>query len=103
MLFGKDEVLVAAKHLVDDVCVLREDVREVTYYHVMFDKHEIVRSHGCLSESFDVHGEFAAKDEAVRREIQTLYPELEHSEASAQPVARPTTRQYEAEAIKAYG
>lgn len=52
MLFFTSDVLVPARHLVGAFGIL-EDVREapVTYFHLLFDNHEIILSEGCWSES----------------------------------------------------
>lgn len=77
-LFGTDEVLVAAKHLLAlDGVELAEDVTEVTYVHVLFDRHEVVYAEGAQSESLYT-GEQAllAVGEPARAEILALFPEL---------------------------
>jgi hypothetical protein len=51
--WGADEVLVPARALVDGVRVAVDGAAaEVTYYHLVFDRHEIVESEGLLSESY---------------------------------------------------
>ena len=77
-LFGTDEVLVAAKHLLSlDGVELAEDVTEVTYVHVLFDRHEVVYAEGAQSESLYT-GEQAlrAVGDSARAEIFALFPEL---------------------------
>lgn len=51
-LFDSDEVLIPAKKLVGapGISVARE-VRHVTYWHILFDRHEIVFSNGAPTES----------------------------------------------------
>ncbi len=52
-LFGADEVLVAARDLVDDHAVLMDRrLREVTYIHLLLDCHSIVFANGLEAESF---------------------------------------------------
>ena len=51
LLFGEAEVLVPAKALIDGEGIIPAPVEEVTYHHILFDRHEIVRSNGILSES----------------------------------------------------
>ncbi len=71
------EILAAATDLVTLGLASVEEVRSVTYYHVMFDAHEIVWANGCWSESF--LPEAAALDglhDAQLREILTIFPEL---------------------------
>lgn len=52
-LFNTDEVLVAAKHLVNG-STIRRDIgqREVTYVHLLLPRHEIVFANGVETESF---------------------------------------------------
>ncbi|MFN6951969.1 MAG: Hint domain-containing protein [Albidovulum sp.] len=71
------EILVAAIDLVTLGLAVVEAVESVTYYHLMFDDHEIIWANGCWSESF--LPEAAALEglhEAQLREILTIFPEL---------------------------
>ncbi|WP_166417326.1 Hint domain-containing protein [Cochlodiniinecator piscidefendens] len=53
MLFNTPEVLVAAKDLINDHTVMVDrSVREVTYHHLLLDRHEIVWANGVETESF---------------------------------------------------
>lgn len=89
LLFGVPEVLVAAKHLVDDDRILRREGGTVTYYHIMFDQHEIVYADGTPCESFHP-GQVGVTgmDDAQREEIFALFPELEQDFAEFGPLAR---------------
>jgi hypothetical protein len=79
MLFGDDEVLVAAKHLVNDSTILRVEGGTVEYFHMLFDTHEIVFAEGAPSESFHPGQEgWGALAEEARAEILALFPELEN-------------------------
>lgn len=51
LFFGDSEVFVAAKHLVNDITVRRVPGGRVTYWHLVFDRHEVVFSEGVPSES----------------------------------------------------
>ncbi|WP_225026762.1 Hint domain-containing protein [Xinfangfangia pollutisoli] len=52
-LFNTDEVLVAAEDLVNDTTVLVDKMlREVTYHHLLLDRHDIVFANGVETESF---------------------------------------------------
>ncbi len=77
MLFGQEQVLIAAKHLLDGDRIFRRIGGDVTYYHFMFDRHEIVFSQGVPSESF-LPGKAAMRglDCQSRDEILALFPEL---------------------------
>ena len=77
LAFGENEVLAAAKHLVNDHNVLRREGGEVDYYHILFDAHEIVFAEGCPSESFHPgQAGLDALDEAAREELFELFPQL---------------------------
>lgn len=52
-LFSADEVLVAARDLIDDTAIMRDrSLRGVTYIHMMLPRHEIVFANGVATESF---------------------------------------------------
>lgn len=73
------EGLVRAKHLVNDHSILVDNsLEEITYFHILFDKHEIIRADGIWSESF-YPGEYTMKtaEEKVREEVVFHFPELE--------------------------
>lgn len=77
-MFGTEEVLVAAKQLLEiDGIEIAEDVAEVEYFHLLFDRHEIILSNGAETESLYT-GEQALKaiGVAAREEIFALFPEL---------------------------
>ncbi len=98
MLFGDDEVLVAAKHLVNDSTILREIGGEVEYFHMLFDTHEIVFAEGAPSESFHP-GQvgWGALAEEAREEILALFPELASGDfAEYGTSARRTLKAHEA-------
>ncbi|MBK4217862.1 Hint domain-containing protein [Paracoccus caeni] len=77
-LFDENEVMLAAKHLVGLPGIEAINPAEgVTYLHLLFDRHELVRSNGCLTESlFTGPQAMLAVGPAARREIQSLFPEL---------------------------
>lgn len=77
LAFGDDEVLVAAKHLVNHDRIYRRTGDKVRYFHVMFDAHEIISSDGVYSESF-LFSELALSgfEAAQAAEINALFPEL---------------------------
>ncbi|WP_370630881.1 Hint domain-containing protein [Maritimibacter sp. DP1N21-5] len=77
-LFGTDEVLVAARDLIDDRRVVRDvGVSEVTYVHLMLPRHEVVFANGLETESFLPEGEaLAAVEDAQRDRLFAVAPEL---------------------------
>lgn len=79
LLFGETEVLVAAKHLVNDHNVrIDYAAQEVRYFHLMFDHHHIVFSEGDVaSESYFVRAPARnSADAETRSEVTRLFPEL---------------------------
>lgn len=77
VLFGEEEVLAAAKHLVNGDSIFADEGGEVEYFHILFDQHEMVMGNGCWSESFHPGEEgFDALSSAAREEIFGLFPEL---------------------------
>lgn len=77
-LFGEAEVLVAAKDLVNGWSVTRCEGGEVTYVHLMFDRHQVVFSEGLATESF-LPGPQTIQllDAPVMEELLALFPELD--------------------------
>lgn len=78
LLFGESEVLVPAKHLVGQIDATRALPSEgVTYIHILFDSHEIVKSDGIWTESFQpAERTLSAMEAEVRDEILALFPTL---------------------------
>ena len=93
LYFGTEEVLVPAIHLMDGKAV-RQRLSAVTYVHLMFDRHQIVQTHGLWSESYQP-GErtLAAMPDPQRDELLKLFPDL--CEPGAYPAARQTLKGYE--------
>lgn len=103
LLFGEPEVLVAAVHLVDGDRITRAPRPEVTYIHLMFDRHEIVLAGGVPSESFNPGIAFLQRDHATRTELAALFPHLPDpcvTGISLLPPARPIPRGGEARALR---
>ncbi|MDO5648201.1 Hint domain-containing protein [Paracoccus sp. (in: a-proteobacteria)] len=77
-MFGTDEVLVAAKQLLQiDGIDIATDLDTVTYYHFLFDQHEIVMSNGAETESLFTGPEaLKTVSDAAREEIFALFPQL---------------------------
>ncbi|WP_304616033.1 Hint domain-containing protein [Paracoccus sp. (in: a-proteobacteria)] len=92
-MFGATEVLVAARHLLDLPGVeIDRDATGVTYVHLLFDRHELLRSNGLVTESlYTGRQALKAVGAAARREIAMLFPEILDLDHDPQP-ARPLTR-----------
>ena len=75
---GEAEVLVRAIHLVK-AGHLRQDHsgRPVTYHHLLFDRHQIIRAEGLWSESYyPGPATMLGHDPATQAELLCLFPEL---------------------------
>ncbi|MGB0967165.1 MAG: Hint domain-containing protein [Halocynthiibacter sp.] len=89
LLFGEQEVLVPARALVNGETICLEQGGEVEYFHVMFDKHEIIYSEGAPTESFFPGGiGLNSLESATQEEIYTLFPELREDPSSYGKSAR---------------
>lgn len=77
-LFNTDEVLVAARELVNGSTITVDlMVREVTYVHLLLSKHEILWANGVETESFHPAGaDLATLDAMDRRRLLHMMPEL---------------------------
>ncbi|MFV1800465.1 Hint domain-containing protein [Phaeobacter sp. Ay1a-4a] len=103
LLFGSNEVLVAAVHLINDRDIRRARTLDVTYIHLLFDQHEIICADGAWSESFQPGDlTLAGMDMAQRSELCQLFPELE-SMGQAFPTARRSLRSHEARVLLSAG
>lgn len=81
--FDEPEVLVAAKHLIGGLGMHEVNSFGTTYIHFLFDRHEILLSNGCWSESFQPE-DYSLKGlgNAQRSEIHELFPELKTPKAT---------------------
>lgn len=103
LLFGESEVLVAARDLVNDRSVRRREGGEVTYVHLLFDRHQVVFSDGLETESF-LPGPQTTKsfEREIVAEISAIFPELDTETGSGySPAARRTLKRYEADLLRA--
>ncbi|MFD1880684.1 Hint domain-containing protein [Paracoccus pacificus] len=77
-MFGTDEVLVAAKLLCAlDGIEIAAGVGEVEYFHLLFDRHEVIIANDAEAESLYTGPEaLKSVGPAGREEILTIFPEL---------------------------
>ncbi|MDQ7263146.1 Hint domain-containing protein [Paracoccus sp. PS-1] len=87
---GAAEVLVAAKHLTGIKGIeLVDDCEALTYYHLLFDRHEIVCSEGALTESLFTGPEaLKSVSPEARAEILALFPGLLSESGAREPARR---------------
>jgi Ca2+-binding RTX toxin-like protein len=97
MLFGASEVFSAAKHLVNGTTIRERAGRFVSYYHLMFDRHEVIFAEGAATESFHVsdHSLTGVAD-AARDELFALFPELRSMPTRHGDTARKCLKSHEA-------
>ncbi|MEM9899185.1 MAG: Hint domain-containing protein, partial [Pseudomonadota bacterium] len=77
-MFGQSDALVSAIQLVQLPGVFIDyDVDDVSYYHILLQKHEIVFAEGTPTESLFL-GEYTLQSlsDAAREEVYTLFPDL---------------------------
>jgi len=99
--FASSEILAPAKGLINDTTIRPvDDLAEIEYVHVMFEKHEIVTVDNLQSESFFA-GDTAVStlDQASRRELFDLFPELAVDQSSFGSAARKTLKVREAKVL----
>ena len=100
LLFAEREVMIPAKHLINGSDVVIEPKAEITYFHMLFDQHEVVFANGAATESFHPgHEGLGAIDAAAREELFTLFPELRSDPRHYGDTARMVLRAYEARAL----
>ncbi len=100
LLFGENEVLIPAIHLIDGKSVQREAMETVTYIHIMFEQHEIIFAQGVATESFHP-GSFGVDCLApkARDELFTLFPQMRSDLSSYGQSARTSLRATEAKVL----
>lgn len=95
LFFGEPEVLMPVKALMNGETILPAPVTSVTYYHILFERHEVVISNGLRSESLHPGNmAISALDEADIVSLGEAFDDLMFRET-----ARPVLRTYEARAV----
>ncbi|MCV2876756.1 Hint domain-containing protein [Rhodobacteraceae bacterium XHP0102] len=84
VLFEEPEVLIAAKHLVGVAGIDRCPGGVVDYFHILFDRHEVILSNGCWTESLHPGQQsLDGFEKEAADEILSLFPELAGAEGVA--------------------
>jgi len=102
LLFGEPEVLVKAKDLVNDQTIrIDRSKPQITYFHLLFDTHEILLSNGMATESFMPGPEtLLGYDQATQDELLRLFPSLEGGvDKGFGHTARPALKSYESNVL----
>lgn len=101
LYFGQNEVLVAAKHLVNDNTIRQVSGGSVRYIHLLFETHQIVFGQGVPSESYFPGHAQNASDDAVENETRQLFPKLADLKEEAMQTVRPVLKRAEAALLAA--
>lgn len=97
LLFAEQEVLVAAKHMINDHSVMQLPCPRVTYIHMMFDRHQIVYAEGVATESFHAADyALSGMGPATRDAMFSAFPELRGDVSAYGPTARTCLKAHEA-------
>ncbi|WP_417726936.1 Hint domain-containing protein [Roseovarius sp.] len=100
LLFGEHQVLVAAKHLVNDRTIRVEPCAGVVYWHFLLDQHHVVFAEAAPTESlFPGQHSLNAVGEVERDEILAYFPMLADDDYSFD-TSRYTLRAFEAQALR---
>lgn len=101
LLTGDVEALASARDLVNDASIYRHPMAEVEYFHLLFDRHEIIMTEGAATESY--HPLLPDADQrarATQEELLSLFPHLQAEAAAFGPAARLTMDAGEARLFK---
>ncbi|MDA5094450.1 Hint domain-containing protein [Aliiroseovarius sp. KMU-50] len=92
--------MIPARHLINGHTITQEECGSVTYYHLLFDRHEVIYGEGAPSKSFHPgHQGLAAVNDASREELFNMFPELRTAPNSYGTTARMVLRGFEARAL----
>lgn len=99
LYYGSCEILVQAQHLVDGHSIRRrKEEGTVSYYHLLFDRHEILTADGVLSESFQPGKQTEVSfDPALNDTLQQVMKQHNLSDMRS---ARPSLKKYEAAVLQ---
>lgn len=103
LVAGEAEVLAPALHFLGLPGVARDAAAGgVSYFHLLFDRHQIVRSAGLWTESFQpAAATLSGMESGPRDELLQLFPELCATDPTRYPAARSTVKRHEARLILA--
>ena len=89
-LFNADEVLIKAEDLINDVTIAVDHaLREVTYIHILLDRHNIVWANGMETESFHPSNTALDTIDAGQRDrLMSILPDIARNPAAYGEYAR---------------
>lgn len=96
LYFGDPEVFLSARHMVNGTSITVTDRDLVGYYHLMFDRHEVIYAEGAPAESFHPGKQgLRALSDASRADLFARFPLLRSDTNSYGPTARPCLKGFE--------
>lgn len=100
--YGESEILVPAKALLNDLSItVDHNIRTTEYIHILFDNHEIIFANGAATESFHPGvSSVSAIEDAGRKELFEIFPELRSDPSQYGPAARMSLRTQEASSFR---
>lgn len=101
LMLGFPEALAPANTLIGALDGVKKvtDLEPVTYYHLLFDQHEVIISNGLPTESFHPAFETVSRfEKEAKSEVLSLFPELADMDERPFPLARPAMKAYEVRA-----
>ncbi|MCC5975832.1 MAG: Hint domain-containing protein [Rubellimicrobium sp.] len=101
LYLGLQEVLVAAKHLVDGEKIVIEEGGTVEYCHILFDRHEIVWAAGIPSESLNPAHYIDRSSSTSVAEVLRLFPALGQETDHGSAAMRPSLKAHEVHVLMA--
>lgn len=101
-LFNTDEVLVAARDLVNgQTIVIDMALKEVTYVHLLLSSHQVLWANGIETESFHpAQADLTSLADADRMRLLAMFPALEHDPHVYGALARRTLSMPEAAILR---
>ncbi len=100
VMLGAQEVLVRARDLVNGETIYQREGGVVEYFHILFDRHEIIFAEGTPSESLHINdATLDSMAEDSRAEIIELFPEISTTPSVSAVASRMSLKSYEASAL----
>lgn len=86
-MFGAEEILVPANKLVGLPGIgIADDIDDVTYFHILFDRHQVIFSEDAPTESLFTGPEaLKSVPHEARKEIERLFPEITDPDFTTEP------------------
>ncbi len=96
LFFGEDEVLVEAKHLLNGDTIHIKKSETVEYFHLLFDRHELISAAGVPTESYFPGHAACRAENHIYDEMSEIFPSAPNLEAENWQLVRPVLKSHEA-------